>query len=111
MTQLQPGAAADALAAQIRLAPVPPTQVLTGAPRTGWTMLDESLGIWEMTRGSVRDVEEDEVFVVLTGSATVVFVEPPLPTVELRPGSVVRLHAGMRTEWTVHERLRKVFVQ
>jgi uncharacterized cupin superfamily protein len=30
--------------------------------------------------------------------------------VELAPGSVVRLTAGMRTTWTVRETLRKIYV-
>jgi len=107
---LEPGAAIDAFAARIALEPVPAEQVLAGAPRTGWTMLDERVGVWEMTPGAMRDVEEDEVFVVLAGAATVAFVEPALPAVELRPGSVVRLRAGMRTEWTVRETLRKAFL-
>jgi uncharacterized cupin superfamily protein len=47
---------------------------------------------------------------VLAGSATVSFVEPDLPPVELAPGSVVRLTAGMRTTWIVRETLRKVYV-
>ena len=54
------------------------------------------------------DVEVDEVFVVLSGSATVegVGVEP----IELVPGSTVTLAAGMRTIWTVRETLRKIYV-
>ena len=66
--------------------------------------------MWEMTPGAMRDVEVDEVFVVLAGDATVEFVDPALPSIELRPGSVVRLEAGMRTVWTVRETLRKVYV-
>lgn len=110
MTSLPAGAAADALALPLELDSVPDEQVLAGTPRTGWTMLDEQVGVWEMTPGSMRDVEEDEVFVVLTGSATVVFEEPALPEAELRPGSIMRLQAGMRTRWTVHETLRKAFL-
>ena len=34
----------------------------------------------------------------------------PAPTVELRPGSVVRLRAGQRTVWTVRQTLRKVYI-
>ena len=30
--------------------------------------------------------------------------------VELRPGSVVRLRAGERTTWVVHETIRKIYV-
>ncbi|WP_347755104.1 cupin domain-containing protein [Agrococcus sp. ProA11] len=110
MTALSAGAAADALALPVELEPVPDEQVLAGSPSTGWTMLDARVGVWEMTPGSMRDVEEDEVLIVLAGSATVAFDEPALPDVELRPGSIMRLRAGMRTRWTVHETLRKVFL-
>lgn len=33
-----------------------------------------------------------------------------LPSIEVRAGSVVRLTEGMRTLWTVHETLRKVYI-
>ena len=65
--------------------------------------------MWEHTPGASTDVEADEVFVVLAGSATVAFEDPALQSIELRPGSVVRLTAGMRTVWTVRETLRKVY--
>jgi uncharacterized cupin superfamily protein len=58
----------------------------------------------------MRDVEVDEVFLVIAGHATVEFVEPALPSIELRPGSIVRLDAGMSTVWTVTETLRKLFI-
>lgn len=110
MTPLVPGVAADAIALPVELEPVPDEQVLAGAPSTGWTMLDAQVGVWEMTPGSMRDVEEDEVFVVLAGAATVAFEEPALPDAALRPGSIMRLQAGMQTRWTVHETLRKAFL-
>ena len=47
--------------------------------------------------------------VVLSGDASVAF-DDGSPTIDLRPGSLVRLHAGQRTTWTVRETLRKVFV-
>ncbi|WUP39433.1 acetate--CoA ligase family protein [Streptomyces europaeiscabiei] len=52
-----------------------------------------------LTAGAVRDVEVDEVFVVLAGEATVRFETGE--SIELAPGVVVRLHAGERTEWEV----------
>lgn len=110
MTALPPGTEVGALGLRVELEPVPDDQVLVGTPSTGWTMLDERVGVWEMTPGSMRDVEEDEVFVVLAGSATVAFEQPALPDAELRPGSIMRLQAGMRTSWTVHETLRKAFL-
>jgi uncharacterized cupin superfamily protein len=63
-----------------------------------------------MTPGTATDTEVDEVFIVLAGSATVRFDSPELPAIELAPGSVVRLTAGMRTTWIVRETLRKVYI-
>ncbi len=53
------------------------------------------IGVWEMTPGAMRDTEADEVFVVLVGRgdrrrSTI----RALPSIELGPGSVVRLAAG-----------------
>ncbi|MFS2280476.1 cupin domain-containing protein [Microbacterium sp. OR21] len=94
--------------------PIDEAQVRGGAPRAGHVVLDEaggrSIGVWEHTPGVSTDVEADEVFVVVAGSATLEFEHPALPPVELRPGTVVRLDAGMRTVWTIHETLRKVYV-
>jgi uncharacterized cupin superfamily protein len=65
-------------------------------------------GVWEMTAGCVRDVEHDEIFVVLSGDATLRFDDGEM--VDLRPGTLVRLHAGDRTEWCVRDTLRKLYV-
>jgi uncharacterized protein len=93
--------------------PVPAgVDVLQGAPTAAVTALTEvagaEVGVWEMSPGTVRDVEADEVFVVLSGRATLA-VEGGV-TLELGPGSVVRLAEGARTAWTVTETLRKVYV-
>ena len=66
------------------------------------------VGLWEIDPGTAHDVEVDEVFVVLTGRATV-SVEG-WPDVAMGPGDVVRLRAGTVTTWVVEERLRKVYV-
>jgi uncharacterized protein len=66
------------------------------------------VGVWEMTPGAATDVEADEIFVVLSGRATLGFDGGE--TLELRPGVVVRLLEGDRTTWTVHETIRKVYV-
>ncbi|MBN9178148.1 MAG: cupin domain-containing protein [Microbacterium sp.] len=68
------------------------------------------IGVWEMTVGAMRDTEIDEVFVVIAGDATVEFVSPALPSIELAPGAVARLTAGMQTVWTVRETLRKIYL-
>jgi uncharacterized cupin superfamily protein len=119
LARLVAGAVTDAAALPLAHEPVPAEQVVAGAPTTGYAALDETgaaddgaseLGVWEMTVGAMRDTEVDEVFLVIAGRATVEFVEPALPPIELRPGSVVRLDAGMRTVWTVTETLRKLFI-
>ncbi len=110
MSGLAPGEVTDAATLGIRHDPVADDQVVAGAPSTGYVEFDDTFGVWEMTPGAMRDVEADEVFVVLSGSATVSFVAPALASIELRAGSVVRLDAGMQTIWTVRETLRKVYV-
>jgi uncharacterized cupin superfamily protein len=90
-----------------------PTDVLAGEPRTAsaplWSAAGGAVehGIWEITPGTVTDVEADELFVVLSGRATIAFEDGP--TLEVGPGDACRLRAGQRTVWTVHETLRKVY--
>jgi uncharacterized cupin superfamily protein len=102
--------AADVPLASVQL---DPSQVIEGAPEVSeavlWSSEDGSIvrGIWRITRGVVTDVEEDELFVVLEGSATVEIEGDD--TLELSPGDVVVLARGARTRWTIHEPLRKVF--
>ena len=76
---------------------------------TLWTSEDGRIirGVWQITEGTVTDVEADELFVVVSGRATVA-VEGGA-TLELAPGVLGVLARGARTTWTVHETLRKVF--
>ena len=103
MTPLTPGTVTDALTTDV------PLDGITGL--VGFT---DHVGIWEMAPGVDEDVEDDEIFVVLAGAGTVEFLDdeggPALPTITLRPGSVVRLTEGMRTRWTVTETLRKIWI-
>ena len=102
-------------AADLRLDPSPldPAQIVSGTPETADLVLWESAdgrvtrGVWEITPGVVTDVELDEVFVVLSGRATIEI--EGAQTVEATPGDVVILGEGARTTWTVHETLRKVY--
>lgn len=93
--------------------PLDPSSVLEGSPAVReaelWTSADGKIvrGVWEITEGVVTDVEEDELFVVVSGRATIVVEEGP--TLEVGPGDVCVLARGARTTWTIHERLRKVF--
>jgi uncharacterized cupin superfamily protein len=92
-----------------------PAQVVSGDPRTAGLVLDEQAGaertvergIWEITPGVVTDVEADEMFVVLSGRATIEIQDGP--TLEVGPGDVAVLPEGAVTRWTVHETLRKVY--
>ena len=114
MTELDPGTLITAASVAVALEPLLADQVIAGSPSAGVLVLDErdgrEIGVWEMTPGTATDTEVDEVFIVLAGSATVRFESPELSAIELAPGSMVRLTAGMRTTWIVHETLRKVYV-
>jgi len=82
-------------------------------PTAGYTVLDTlgntEIGVWEMSVGSATDIEEDEVFVVVSGRASIHFAEDDR-TIVVGAGDVVRLTAGMHTTWTVTETLRKIYV-
>ena len=95
-----------------------PAQIVSGEPRVASAVLHESpptgpggrvveRGVWEITPGVVTDVEADEVFVVLTGRATIEFEDGQ--ALEVGPGDVAVLPEGAVTRWTVHETLRKVY--
>jgi hypothetical protein len=88
-------------------------QVADGHPRTGLATLGRfgglEVGVWEMTPGVMRDVEADEVFVVIAGAAVVEFMDGTAP-LTLKPGDVARLAQSAETVWTVTETLRKVYL-
>jgi len=68
-----------------------------------------SVGLWEMTPGVMRNADEDEIFLVHSGRATLTFPATG-EVVEIGPGSVVRLNAGEESVWEVHEAVRKLYV-
>jgi transcriptional regulator with XRE-family HTH domain len=70
---------------------------------------DGSFGVWTITEGVSTDVEADEVSVVLSGRGCVEDLDSGA-VVEVTPGTVLRLAAGVRTRWTIVEPIRKVFV-
>lgn len=110
---MNPNSVVHAAALWLEHEPVPVDQTITGDPHTGVAELGAfgglQVGVWEMTPGVMRDVEAEEVFVVLSGAATVGF-EDGSPPLTLRAGDVVRLTEGTRTVWTVTETLRKVYL-
>ena len=112
-SRVRPNAVIRAAAQSLDHEPVPGDQSIEGTPSTATVALGAfsglEVGVWEMTPGVMRDVEKDEVFVVLSGSATVEFADGAAPLV-LSAGDVVRLAAGTETVWTVTETLRKVYL-
>lgn len=101
-----------ALEVELELEPIPADQVLAGAPQSGSAELGHlngiEFGIWEHSPGTSTDVEVEEVFIVLAGSATLSFEGGS--SMELVPGVVGRLREGQHTVWTVTETLRKVYL-
>ncbi len=96
----------------LELDPLDPAQVVSGDPQVRVLSLhdadDLAIGVWQHGVGVSTDVEADEVFVVLAGSATIEVDDGPV--LQVGPGDVGLLPAGARTTWTVHETLRKVYV-
>ncbi|THA80807.1 cupin domain-containing protein [Streptomyces sp. A0592] len=90
-----------------------PAQIVSGDPVVTGKVLWESAdgrqvrGIWQITPGVVTDTEANELFVVVSGRATVE-VEGG-GTLEVGPGSACVLREGDKTVWTVHETLRKAY--
>ncbi|MFB7733532.1 cupin domain-containing protein [Streptomyces sp. NPDC056112] len=93
--------------------PLEPEQIVSGTPEVTGKVVWESAdgrqirGIWQITPGVVTDVEADELFVVISGSATIE-VEGGT-TLHVGPGDMAVLREGDRTTWTVHETLRKAY--
>ncbi|WP_396932589.1 cupin domain-containing protein [Mycolicibacterium sp.] len=110
---MKPNSVVHAATQWLEHQPVPADQSLGGEPHTGTAELGTfgglEVGVWEMTPGTMRDVEAEEVFVVLSGAATVEF-EDGTPMITLAAGDVVHLAKGTKTVWTVTETLRKVYL-
>jgi uncharacterized cupin superfamily protein len=113
LTELQPNSVVHAIGLDLSHEPVAAEQSVTGDPRTGAAELTVfegvEVGVWEMTPGVATDVEVDEIFIVLSGSATIEFAVDT-PALRVGPGDIVRLAAGTETVWTVIETLRKVYL-
>lgn len=110
---MTPNSVVHAVALDLEHEPAPADQSVDSGPTTSGMAFDEfagaEVGVWEMTPGVMTDVEAEELFVVLTGSATVEFADGS-PTLRLSAGDVVRLADGAKTIWTVTETLRKVYL-
>ena len=102
----------DALTAALEFSPLdhdqcPDIPLATGVASLAQTAAME-VGVWEHPVGRSTDVEADEIFVVLSGRATVQFADGT--ELDLGPGTVGILEAGAETTWVVTETLRKVWV-
>jgi uncharacterized cupin superfamily protein len=93
--------------------PLAADQVVSGDPVVTGKVLWESpdgsqlRGIWQITPGVVTDTEANELFVVVSGRATIKVEGGAV--LEVGPGDACVLREGDRTEWTVHETLRKAY--
>jgi uncharacterized protein len=108
-----PTFAFDPATIELEPSPLDPSQVVEGDPQVAerlmWSSADgrRHRGVWQHTPGVSTDVEVDEMFVVVSGRATIEIEGGP--TLDVGAGDVGVLEAGARTRWTVHETLRKVF--
>lgn len=97
----------------VPLDPVPADDVVSGSPRQGVRELGKigncDTGIWELRSGVVTDTEIDEVFVVLSGGATIELIDEGR-TIEVAAGDAMQLVAGTRTRWIVDDHIRKVYI-
>jgi len=110
---LDPNRCLDAPALPLHHDALPADRLVAEPVSVGTTALAElagcAIGVWEISPGTSTDVEIDEVFVVLSGAATVRFADGT-PDLRLKPGSVGRLAAGSATTWIVTETLRKIYI-
>ncbi|WP_185842499.1 cupin domain-containing protein [Streptomyces sp. WAC 06725] len=99
--------------AELEPEPLDPAQIISGDPVVTGKVLWESpdgkqiRGIWQITPGVVTDTEANELFVVVSGRATIEVEDGPV--LEVGPGDACILREGDRTRWTVHETLRKAY--
>ncbi|MFF3745068.1 cupin domain-containing protein [Streptomyces kronopolitis] len=98
---------------ELEVEPLDPAQIVSGEPVVTGKVLWESpdgrqiRGIWQITPGVVTDTEANELFVVVSGRATIEVDGGPV--LEVGPGDACVLRKGDRTQWTVHETLRKAY--
>ncbi|MFJ6752995.1 MULTISPECIES: cupin domain-containing protein [unclassified Streptomyces] len=99
--------------AELEPEPLDADQIVSGDPVVTGKVLWESpdgsqiRGIWQITPGVVTDTEANELFVVVSGRATIKVEGGSV--LEVGPGDACVLREGDRTEWTVHETLRKAY--
>lgn len=95
--------------------PVEAEKVLEGSPRTGFLELGKwqglEVGIWEMTPGAMRDIEVEEIFIVISGEGVLTrCIDGELVTVGLGPGVMCHLEEGEDNRWDIRVALRKIYI-
>ncbi len=102
----------DVFATELPRQRIPADEILDGFPTAGSRSIAQvagaEVGIHEMSPGMARDIECDEVFVVIAGRGSIEFEDGEV--LPLSAGTVVRLHKGDRTIWHISETLRKFYV-
>ncbi|MET3987054.1 cupin domain-containing protein [Streptomyces sp. PvR034] len=99
--------------AELETEELDPGQIVSGDPVVTGKVLWESAdgkqlrGIWQITPGVVTDTEANELFVVVSGRATIEIEGGG--RLEVGPGTACVLREGDKTTWTVHETLRKAY--
>jgi uncharacterized cupin superfamily protein len=92
--------------------PVVPLGQDASSPSAGFTQVasidDMAVGIWDHTAGTSTHTEEDEVFIILSGS--VIVTEDGADPIEFGAGDIGILRSGARTTWSVTQPLRKIWV-
>ena len=90
-----------------------PSNIVSGNPEVYSKILSTSLnesvirGIWKCTAGVVTDIEQDEMFTIIEGRATIYIEDGPI--LEVSPGYVGFFTKGAKTKWIIHEDILKTF--
>ena len=104
----------QALRLDVATGPVASEQIVSGNPETGFTQLETwnglEVGVWDMTPGIMKDIETEEMCIILEGSGTVErIINGTTVLQQLEPGAVFHLCEGEQTVWTVTKRVRKIY--
>jgi uncharacterized cupin superfamily protein len=88
-----------------------PSQIVSGDPQVSCLIFSDDghicRGIWKCTKGVCTDTEQDEMFTVIEGHATVAIEDGP--TLEIFPGFTRGFKKGTKTIWTINEDILKTF--
>lgn len=69
---------------------------------------DQKVSVWEVSEGTVADIENDELVIVLSGSGSLSFDDGR--SYQLTAGACIRLRAADRSTWRVSSPVRALLV-